>query len=148
MAHLEIEEEFEKKLLAIDQHDPIGYAYARQIPTDIKTAHAISCFYPTISTAQTWRALKDMVPVKRLFTAPHPIKRGLLNNIMKVSLQYKLYSGLINQAKDNPRCKESNDILLKKLYTSVPVAIELMEAFDRSLTEGVPLPERFDRNFE
>lgn len=148
VAHLEIEEEFEKKLLRIDHHDPIGYKYAREIPTDPKTAHAISCFYPTISGPQTWRALKDMVLVKRLFTAPNPVKRKLLNGVMKVSMQYKLYGGLINQAKDNPKCRESNEVLLKKLYTSVPVAIGLMETFDKSLTKGVPLPKRFDRNFE
>ena len=32
VAHLEIEEEFEKKLLRLDQKDPLAYPYAEKIP--------------------------------------------------------------------------------------------------------------------
>lgn len=148
VSHLEIEEEFEKKLLRLDQQDPLSYPYAKQIPTDIRTAHAISIFYPTVSARQTQRALKDMTLVKRLFTAPQPMKQKLINGIMKISLQHRLYGGLMNQAKDNPACADSNIYLLRKFHTSVPVALELMQDFDRALREGVRLPERFDRNFE
>ena len=54
----------------------------------------------------------------------------------------------MNQQIDNPACQESNDVLLKKLYTSVPTAVKLIQAFDRSLLTDAELPERFDRNFE
>ena len=148
VAHLEIEEEFEKKLLRLDQKDPLSYPYAEKIPTDRHTAHAVSCFFPTISAHKTQRALKDMVLVKRLFTAPNPAKQKLINGLMRLSRQHKLYKGLMNQKIDNPACQESNDVLLKKLYTSVPTAVKLIQSFDRSLLTGVELPERYDRNFE
>ena len=89
-----------------------------------------------------------MVLVKRLFTAPHPAKQKVLNGLMHLSRQHKLYKGLMNQQIDNPACQESNDVLLKKLYTSVPTAVKLTQAFDRSLLTDAELPERFDRNFE
>lgn len=148
VAHLEIEEEFEKKLLRLDQKDPLAYPYGEKIPTDMPTAHAISCFFPKISARQTQRALKDMAFIKRLFTAPQPLKQKALNGLMHLSRQHGLYKGLMNQRIDNPACRESNELLLKKLYTSVPTAVKLMQEFDRSLREGIRLPERFDRNFE
>ena len=146
--HLEIEEEFDKKLLKLDQKDPVSYPYAEHVPTDMNTAHAISCFFSTISARKTQRALKDMVLIKKLFTAPHPVKQKLINGLMHLSLQHKLYKGLMNQKNDHPACVESNDVLLKKLYTSVPTAVKLIQAFDRSLLTDEALPERFDRNFE
>lgn len=146
--HLEIEEEFEKKLLRLDQKDPLSYPYGEKIPTDTPTAHAISCFFPSISSRQTQRALKDMVLIKKLFTAPQPLKQKTLNGLMRLSRQHKQFKGLMNQRIDNPACRESNEILLKKLYTAVPIAAKLMQEFDRSLQKSVSLPERFDRNFE
>ncbi len=148
VAHLEIEEEFEKKLLRLDHKDPIAYPYANYVPTDMATATVISRFYRSISPRQTQRALKDMVWVKKLFTAPHPLKQKLLNSIMRLAQQHKLYKGLINQRKDNPHCRESNEVLLKMLYRSVPVALSLMQDFDCSLQTGSRLSSRFDRNFE
>ena len=39
--HLEIEEEFEKKLMRKDGKDPFSYPLARLVPVDIATADAI-----------------------------------------------------------------------------------------------------------
>ena len=46
--HVEIEEEFEKKLLRIDKKDPLGYPIAKLVPTDWNTVKAIAPFHPAI----------------------------------------------------------------------------------------------------
>ena len=146
--HLEIEEEFEKKLLRLDQEHPLAFATARLIPVDDITAMAICPFYDGLTPQIIKRALLDMRIVKGLFTAPGPIKYGLINAAMHLSGQHSTWKGLMNQPTDNPKCVKSNEELLRLFYHSVKPAVSMIESFDESLQNGTELNKRFDRNFE
>ena len=86
--------------------------------------------------------------VKGLFTAPGPIKYGLINAAMHLSGQHSTWKGLMNQPTDNPKCVKSNEELLRLFYHSVKPAVSMIESFDESLQNGTELNKRFDRNFE
>ena len=52
------------------------------------------------------------------------------------------------QRPDNPGCRESSRELLIRFRAALPLAVSLLESYDRSLKTGSPLDPRFDRNFE
>lgn len=153
--HLEIEEEFEKHLLRLDGEDPLSFALAALVPTDDFTAAAIAPFYARgITPAIVKRSLKDLRLIKRLFTAPGPLKQNFINGIFRLSGHYAGLKGLMNQRTDNPACKTSNDGLLLLYDHAIDLAVEMIESYDKCLRPdtgnrgGQPLDPRFDQNFE
>nr|WP_307998395.1 zinc dependent phospholipase C family protein [uncultured Merdimonas sp.] len=145
--HLEIEEEFEKKLMRMDGKDPFSYPTARLVPVDIATADAIWPFYENISRKTVMQSLKDLRLIKRLFTAPGRIKHGAVNTALKMTGHYASMKGLMNQRKDNPKCRESNEELMKHFDAAVDLAVRMIISLDESIWTRKELDERFDRTF-
>lgn len=147
ISHMEIEEEFDKTLLRLSGRDPYAYPLYRLIPTGEEAVLAMLPFYET--DARTVRSsLRDLRLVKRLFYTPHVWKQHLLNAAMKRLGKYESMKGLIHQRPDNPGCRESSRELLIRFRAALPLAVSLLERYDRSLRTGSPLDPRFDRNFE
>lgn len=147
--HLEIEEEFEKMLLRMDDRDAISYPLADLVPSDRETAEAIAPFYAKGITPEiTLQSLKDMKLVKRLFTRPGAAGQFAVNTAMKALGKYDRMKGLMNQRRDNPACQESNEGLLLRFENAVPVAVRMIESFDDTVCRGRKLDVRFDRTFE
>ena len=100
--HLEIEEEFEKKLLRMNGHDPFSFPIAELIPTDALTAETIHPFYCKGIDHKTVRAsLRYMKLIKQFFTAPCPVKYRIIDVLMKLSGKYVSFKGLMHQRTDN-----------------------------------------------
>lgn len=149
VAHLEIEEEYEKRLLKMDGKNPFRYPYAKKVYTDRITAQAMEPFYGEIADEETiQKSLKWMKFVKKLFTAPCPVKQGMINQGMRFVGKYEEMKGLMNQRKENPRCKQTNRELLDIYLHAVPVAIYMIYDFDESVKNEKELNQRFDRNLE
>ena len=151
--HLEVEEEFEKLLLRMDQEDPFSYPMGDLIPTDEDTVQAILPFYRTDPDSPITRkivrvSLQDMKTIKRFFTAPQSWKYHTINTLMKMTGKYPYLKGLMHQRIDNPCCSVSNDGLMQRFDDAVPIAVHLMEQIDTCIRTGSELPERFDRTFE
>lgn len=145
--HLEIEEEFEKKLLRLDGKDPLAYPLAKLVPVDIATADAIRPFYENISRKEILRSLRDLRIIKRIFRAPGPVKQGFINGLFRLSGNYGKMKGLMNQRKDNPKCQKSNQELFRRFEASVELAARMIEELDESIWTRKELNERFDRTF-
>lgn len=148
VGHMEIEEEFEKKLLRLDKKDPFRYHLDRLVPTDDLTAEVISPFYPGINSETVKESLKTLKFVKKLFRTPRACKRWFFNAVMKVCGKYKEYNGLVHQKKDNPKCRESNEGLQKRFENAISIAVCMIESFDETVRTGKELEKRFDRTFE
>lgn len=146
--HLEIEEEFEKLLLRMDGKDPFAYPLADLIPADPATADAIWPFYDDITEKEVLTSLRDMRMVKRLFTAPGRLKHDTINTIMKMTGKYPYMKGLMNQHRDNLRCRKSSSELLKRFDESVKPAVDMIYSLDETIQTGKELNRRFDRTFE
>lgn len=146
--HLEIEEEFEKKLLRMDREDPFTFPMADLVPTDEETARAITPFYEGVKRKSVKESLRWLRFIKRVFTAPNPVKYHLIDGAMRLSGKYPFLKGLMNHRKDNMNCIESNYELLRRFNTAVDVASEMIQNFDESVRNGSVLSRRFDRNFE
>lgn len=151
--HLEVEEEFEKLLLRMDQEDPFSYPMGNLIPTDEDTVQAILPFYRSDPDSPITRkiiriSLQDMKTIKRFFTAPRSWKYHSINTLMKMTGKYPYLKGLMHQRIDNPCCSVSNDGLMQRFDDAVPIAVRLMGQLDACIRTGSELPERFDRTFE
>lgn len=147
VAHLEIEEELEKFLLRSDGKDPLKFPLASLVPTDDMTCRAISLFYAGITPDTVRQSLSDLRRVKKLLTAPGAMKQGAINTAFRLTGHYRQLKGLMHQRKDNPLCEGASRELAGLLDAAATDAAALMESFDRSLTCGLALSERFDRNF-
>lgn len=153
--HLEIEEEFEKLLLRMDDQDPFSFPMGELIPVDRETAGAVCPFYrvkwrgrpKTLSPRIVERSLRDMRWIKKFFTAACPVKYGVINLGMRLTGKYPYVKGLMHQRADNPRCVRTNYGLLRRFDRAVKVAVGLMESLDESVRTGKELDERFDRTF-
>ena len=148
VAHLEIEEEFEKMLLRMDGHDPLAYPLGDLVPQDRKTAEAICPFYDNMTVEVARQSLADLRMVKRLFTAPGRLKHGMINTAMKLTGHYAQVKGLMNHRKDNPACAQTNRGLLERFDAAVPLAASMMKSYDDSLRTGSRLDPRFNRDFK
>lgn len=145
--HLEIEEEFEKMLMRLDGKDPFTYPLAKLVPVDIATAEAIRPFYENVSGRIILRSLKDLRLVKRLFTPRNAGKQALINTAMKMTGKYAKMKGLMNQRVDNPKCKESNEELKRRLDDAVDLAVKMIDGLDETVRTGKELEKRLDRTF-
>ncbi len=148
VAHLEIEEEFEKLLLRRDGKDALSFPTATLVPTDIRTAAAIAPFYEGIDRKIVLQSLKDLKMVKKLFCAPGALKQGFINTTMKVLRHYDEMKGLMHQRTDNPACRETDEGLMERYEGAIGVAVEMIRSFDGSLYAEQELDARFDRTFE
>lgn len=148
VAHMEIEEEYEKLLLRMDERDPFTYPIAERVPTDKITAKVIAKFYQPMESRTVRGALRWLKFVKNLFTEDSPRMQNLINRIMKAVGKYEKYKGVMNQLEDNRRCLESNVGLLKRSNQAELLAVQMIQQMDECLQKGKALPERFDRTFE
>lgn len=148
VSHLEIEEEFEKKLLRMDHKDALSYPISKHIPTSLRTARAICPFYEEVTIRTVRESLFSFKLIKKLFTAPSPVAQAILNTLLHLSGDFSSYKGLMNQRIDNPACEESGNMLLWHFHRAIPLAVSMIQAFDDSFQKGDELPARFDRTFE
>ena len=145
---MEIEEEFEKKLLRIDNKDPLAYPIAKLVPTDWNTVEAIAPFHPAVDKKQIRNSLFYLKGLKHLFTAPGAVKQTAINSALKLTGKYASLKGIMNQRIDNQKCVESNIGLLRRFDNAVSVAVQMIQSFDESVKMGKELDERFNRTFE
>ena len=136
-------------LLRMDRKDPFSYPLADLVPLDDGTVQTICPFYSRQIDERTVRkSLQDLRMVKRLFTTPSKGKHDFINGVMKLSGgKYPYAKGLMNQRADNPACRQTNEELLRRFDSAVPLAVRMAESLDESIRTGKELDVRLDRSF-
>ena len=142
--HVEIEEEFEKKLLRIDNKDPLAYPIAKLVPTDWNTVEAIAPFHPAVDN----HCFSFSAHGCFSHTLSIGVKQTAINSVLKLTGKYASLKGIMNQRIDNQKCVESNIGLLRRFDNAVSVAVQMIQSFDESVKMGKELDERFERTFE
>ena len=148
VGHIEIEEEFEKHMMRLDEVNPFSTDLSKMVPTDNETVDAIKPLYEGVTWKQTKESLKELKLLKKIVCQPTAAGQKRLNSLLKKAGMYEQHKGQMNQMVDNLTCRESNEGLTKKLFGAIPVAVRLMKELDDCAFRGTPLSGRFDRNFE
>lgn len=147
-AHLQIESEFEKYLLRMENHDPFSYPLADMIIADETVAASMDPFYPSVTRDEMLSSLRWYKFVKWLFSAKSAPRQDITNAILRLAGKYDDLKGLMHDRQDIPQCSKSNQELLRLFEQAVPLAADLIEKLDCSIQTGARLPDRFNRNFE
>ena len=148
ISHLEMEEELDKMLLRKDGKNPFSYPLAGKIPTDLAMAAAMEPVFDSISRKEIRKALKDMKRIRRFLTTESVWKQAVINSVFHYFMKEKELKGMMNQLKDDPRCKETNQALYNRFQKAIPLAEELLKAYDETVDGGKTLHPYFNRNFE
>lgn len=148
MGHLQIESEFEKHLLRSENHDPIRYPLSDLMADDVDIAEVMDPFYPSITSEQLHESLRWYKFVKRLFQAKSRLRERITNRLLHLTGKYDSLKGLMHALDDIPECQETSLALTCLFKQAVEPAAMLLEDFDAYVRHGLPLPDRFNRNFE
>ncbi len=147
IGHNELEMEFDRYLMTKDGIDPLTYLGTGHIHPTMENAEVIAPFFDNLTPQQVKDALKGMIAVHKLMLAPGEAKRDALFAVMKVAGVYDSMHGIVMSREANPVCADFNELLQKKYDDAVPLAVDLIMDYLRSIRYGAPLPERFHRTF-
>ncbi|MDF2609275.1 MAG: hypothetical protein K0R92_749 [Lachnospiraceae bacterium] len=147
LSHIEIEVEYDRKLMLQDGHDPIIYQPVNYINNSSGNAAFISKFFPTVNKEQIEEALESMKRYSNLFVSPGILKRLFLYGILKITHRYEDFHGLIVKYKANPQCYDSC-AKLDELYTEgIELSLELIKNYKEYVFYNEELSNLFDRTF-
>ncbi len=146
VAHMEIESEFEKRMLRRNGLNPFTYRTDLLIPTDEETAEAVYQFYGVFDTEKMQYVLRGMQHLKRIFIEPRASRQKMVNKLLDIS-GFGSYKTQMLQLKDNPICAESNERLFELYNDAIPYATRLMRELDICKQEDLSLGEEWDKTF-
>ncbi len=128
-SHTEIEVEFDRSLLVRDGFDPVTKCLTEHIHPTPRAARIVSRFYAGVSPEKAFHAIRAMQFYNALLVAPGKRKRRAIYRLLRLTGNEKEMQGLVVNLKPDPRCADSNRILLELYRQAVPAAAALMEAF-------------------
>ena len=147
ISHSEIEVEFDRELMEKQGLDPVRYDPTSHIKPNPALAEVIAPFF-SLPPETVEKSLRYMKKYNRLLVAPCFLKRAGICLILKISGNYKDYRGLMVNYKPNPRCRESNDELMRLLNQSIPLAARLITEYAAEFDKDVPLDPVYKKTYE
>ena len=146
ISHHEIEKELEKYLMYRDGLDPFHFRFEKYAATEMTCAKAIAPFYD-LTPVQIKQCLESFVWYSRQFFTSDRLKRAVYFAGMRIVGCYGEVRGFFANKRDNELCAISSRYLEQQLEENVPVAVSMIEDFDRFCQTGSPLSAWFDRSF-
>lgn len=126
LSHSEIETEFDKKLMEMDDLNPFTYNVTGHIVPSLKNAEVIHKFFEGITTLQVQKALEGMINDLNLLASSSRAMRSLIFSVFRISGKYKELRGLVVNEKGNPLCEDSNKRLLYLYEEARKLAVQLI----------------------
>ena len=146
-SHAEIECDFDYLTLIRDQQIPNRFKLAKLVPTSLAVAESVEPFFDEDMTViKVQSALKRMRRTKALYYIPRPLKRALVQFVLKrQNRPNRIFQQAILPDR-NEKCKKQTDHLYELMEQSVPKALYLIDNFSSALDGGV-LDEGFHKDF-
>lgn len=137
IAHMELEAEFDRRLMLHDGLDPLSHFPAGHIIPSLKNAEVIASFFTREGgdAGQIRQTLCSMRACCRLLTAPHLPKRLLIEAAFAAAGKSASMRGVMIPLHADPACIPSNQKLAALYRKALPVAVELIRNY-RRYTEG------------
>lgn len=145
--HYIIESEFEKYLLEKDHIIPQSYDYTKDIPTNKQLSNTISLFYDGLDGKEIQKALQAMHFYKGMLITKTKSKQNIYKGVMRLPALSN-FKGLLLDFHTISSCKSSNQGLYIRYQQAIPLCVEMINAFEKSIQSNTPLPARFDKHFE
>ena len=147
ISHAEIESEFDRSLMLLDGIEPTTHIQTAHIIPSKENAEIIAPFYPGISSAQIYKALRSMIFQNKVLLAKSNAKRRLIYSIMRLAGKYEELHGMIISPNGNPLCEDSNAKLTDLYRLAEERAKIFITSFDGYLSGKQSLDPIFDYTF-
>ncbi len=149
LSHYTIEAEFDRRLLIMDGYDtPVQVCTTKHLNPSMENAHVIADFYEGVFAKQVYRSLKGMTVYLNILRAPQKVQRKLLLLGMRIMGMYQRMGGLVMNYKEDLKCSETTDELVRRFDDAVELAGRLILEYERYYRQGGALPDTFCYNFE
>ena len=152
ISHNEIETEFDRFIMLMDNLDPITFKPTSHIVPNIENAKCISKFFSDTRPEEILESLKSMKLYLNILVAPKAIPRALLIGALKISGSNDKID-LIKKYSPNEECNEINHELIKLYNEEIKPAALLIEEYYNMFGDAIigraneEISERFNRNF-
>ena len=146
ITHTEIESEFDRSILLEEGKEPLSADLTAHIRPSEEYARIVAPFFG-IKPAEAYKAMRSLVFYNGLLRAPHAVKRGLVNLVLRLSGNYKEMHGMMIAKKPLAVCEDSNMRLKKLFCKAVPEAVSLIAAFDAYVRGEGAFPPAFAETF-
>lgn len=146
VTHIEIEGEFDRRLMLDQGIDPMTNVLTRHIRPTMANAKIIEPFFEGITSEEVCDALKGMKLSDRFFLSKNKAKQKFLMTGLKVTRHDSL-KGLVMHEDANVKCIDS-DMRLKKLMDKAEkLALELIDNYIDVLDGDGVLSDGFNLTF-
>lgn len=147
VTHTEIESCFDRYLMLLDGALPSGCDTTSHIVVSERICEIASAYFG-ITQKQALRAVRSMKKYNKLMTSKSRFLRGGAVAALKLSGCYREMHGMMLPQKDDPRCADSNLILLDIYEKAVGKAVRLIENLNGFLGGTSALGKELERDFE
>jgi hypothetical protein len=149
MDHSEIETDLERELLVRDGLDPVRHhAVAHLGNITLQEAELIAAVHRKLSPPEAMEAVSSMYRFSRLLLPTNPVKRRMIDGVLRLSGQYEALHGLLIRKEPAEQLRKTTKELLACYEEAVPMAVELMENYHGFLWGKAPLSKLFDHGFD
>ena len=137
IAHMELEAEFDRRLMLHDGLEPLSHFPAGHIIPSAKNAQVISAFFRKEGGTPEGilDTLRSMIACNRLLTAPRLPKRLAIETVFAISGRSSSMRGVMIPLHADPACIRSNKRLGRRYLRALPAAASLIHGY-RLYTEG------------
>ena len=137
IAHMELEAEFDRRLMLHDGLEPLSHFPAGHIIPSVRNARLIAAFFEKEggTPQEILRTLRSMLVCSRLLTAPHLPKRLAIETVFAASGKSASMRGVMIPLHADPACVRSNKRLGRLYRLALPAAADLIRSY-RLYAEG------------
>lgn len=147
VSHSELESEFDAMLMREKGLDPVRTSVCAHMIPKKEYAKVIAPFFE-IEPKEVHESLVTLRWLLNFFVAPSEMKRKFIYAVMKKVGAYDHYQGLIFNREAREDTKEVCQQLRKGFDYAIETSVRFIDEYQRTLTTGEALDERYDRNFE
>ena len=145
--HNQIETAFDRQLMERDGLNPLSYRPTNHLWTNPAQDRIIAMFYKGINDQEIGESVRRMRRNLNLLVSPGWGKRKLLIGALKLSGHYDSLKGLLMERVPDARHLQHNLMLTEAYEHAIPIAVDQIERYLKSLDDGTPLNQRLDPDF-
>ena len=145
--HFEIEAEFDRLMMARDGYDPLVHYVTSHIHPDTHIAKRIKQFFPGTTTMDIFTCLFMQKYLLSAMNLPGRLPRILYVSAMNLA-GLKKFAELFMPEHPDPRCRETNKVLLDIFEDTIPEAVEMITGLLDVLGGKQEWDEKYLWNFD
>lgn len=123
-SHYEIESSLDRHILKLNNKNPLKENLTKHFIYKEQTAKILAKYF-NISFKDAKKSIKEMKLIGKVIVLPHKFQRKIVNSLLKL-LKAESFNNILVPFTDNLKCKESNEVITKKMYESVDEGKDLI----------------------